>query len=55
MWCSTPTGRCLRDVQFGSAALADEVVHIDGASHFGFKSQPERVTDVLVRIARSIS
>jgi hypothetical protein len=43
-----------RDVQFGSAALADEVVHIDGASHFGFKSQPERVTDVLARIARSI-
>lgn len=44
-----------RDVQLGSAALTDEVVHIEGASHFGFMSQPDRVADVLERIATSIA
>jgi pimeloyl-ACP methyl ester carboxylesterase len=44
-----------RDVQLGSGALTDEVVHIEGASHFGFMSQPERVADVLAGIATSIS
>lgn len=43
-----------RDVQLGSAALADEVVHIAGASHFGFMSQPAEVAEVLARIATSI-
>jgi pimeloyl-ACP methyl ester carboxylesterase len=44
-----------RDVQLGSAALADEVVHIAGASHFGFMSQPAEVAEVLARIATSIT
>jgi pimeloyl-ACP methyl ester carboxylesterase len=44
-----------RDVQLGSAALADEVVHIAGASHFGFMSQPAEVAEVLARLATSIS
>jgi pimeloyl-ACP methyl ester carboxylesterase len=44
-----------RDVQLSSAALTDEVVHIEGASHFGFMSQPAEVADVLARIAQSIN
>lgn len=44
-----------RDVQLGSAALTDEVVHIEGASHFGFMLQPAQVADVLARIAKSIT
>ncbi len=34
---------------------AGGVVHVDGASHFGFMSQPARVADVLARIAQSIT